>query len=226
MPCSFGFGPKSLFRHPSTSSEIPVQNGTHAPGSAESDLRRVQIPLDLLQPPPPKAHGGNTDPGPFRIKQTAFHVPRGSHQTGGLSLRAGARDRSNYLALDPGRQIHQSPPAAHAPPHLGSDSQRRYYWPNSPMYSTCFSSLKKIFSHSARLSNKVEVRRKKFCSDSFRFLFCSTCFRIYGISFSYLRKPERGFFRPFLWNPILSGIDPYLFRFSSHFQSIWDMSRN
>jgi hypothetical protein len=101
-----------------------------------------------------------------------------------------------------------------------------YYRPNSTVHSTCFSSLKKIFSHSARVSNKVEDIRKKFCSDSFCFLFCSTCFRICGISFSYLRKQERGFFRSFLWNPILSGIDPYLFHFSSHFQSIWDMSRN
>jgi len=73
---------------------------------------------------------------------------------------------------------------------------------------------------------KVENGRKKSRSDPFRFLLSSVCFRICGIPFPYLQKQERGFSVRFheIW--FLSRIDPYLFRFSFHFQFMWDMSKN
>ena len=74
--------------------------------------------------------------------------------------------------------------------------------------------------------SSVENGQKKSRSDPFRFLLCSVRFRICGIPFSYLRKWERVFSVRFRRITFSSGIDPYLFRFLSRFQSMWDMSRN
>lgn len=85
-------------------------------------------------------------------------------------------------------------------------------------------------SQSARVARHVtafsdENGRKKNRSDPFQFLLCYVHFRICGIPFPYLRKRERDFSVRFYGIPFSSGFDPYLFRFLSHFQSMWDMSR-
>jgi hypothetical protein len=68
---------------------------------------------------------------------------------------------------------------------------------------------------------RVENGRKNSRSSPFRFPLLSVRFRICEVSFPYLRKWERGFsvrFRGIPFSP--DEIDPYLFRFSSHFKSI------
>jgi hypothetical protein len=70
------------------------------------------------------------------------------------------------------------------------------------------------------VERSVKNGRKNSRSDPFCFSLLSVRFRIYGVPFPYLRKWERGFSVRFRGIPFSPEIDPYLFRFSSHFKSI------